>query len=142
MFQSIDPAQNRDDAGFTLIEALVALAVVAISLAAIGSLIGGNIRATRSLDQRLALVETTRSILAGLPDRTELKPGNLSGDLADHRWRLDVMPFEADFVDPRLATPWFPEAVVLRVQSPTGEILRIDTVRLRRGQRDDQGNEQ
>jgi general secretion pathway protein I len=140
--RSIDPAQNRNDAGFTLIEALVALAVVAISLAAIGSLIGGNIRATRSLDQRLALVETTRTILAGLPDRAQLKPGNLSGEIADRRWRLDVMPFEADFVDPGLITPWFPEAVILRVQSPTGEILRIDTVRLRRGQGDDRGNEQ
>ena len=138
MFQSTESDNSRNDAGFTLIEALVALAVVAISLAAIGSLIGGNIRATRSLDQRLALVETTRTILTGLPDRAQLKSGTLSGEIADHRWRLDAMPFEADFVDPRLATPWFPQAVVLRVQSPTGEILRIDTVRLRRSQ----GNEQ
>ncbi len=53
--------------------------------------------------------------------------------MADHRWRLDVFPFIADFVDPSVPTPWIPEAIVLRVQAPTGEILRVDTVRLHRG---------
>lgn len=132
MSRSIEPDSSGADAGFTLIEALVALAVVAFSLAAIGSLVGANTRATRSLEQRLALVETSRTILTGLPGREELVPGDTTGEIADHRWRLDVMPFVADFVDPALKSPWFPEAVILRVQSPTGEMLRIDTVRLRR----------
>jgi general secretion pathway protein I len=134
LFRSIEPDNNRDDAGFTLIESLVALAVVATALAAIGALVSANIRATRSLDSRLALVETTRSLITGLPDRAQLVPGDTTGELGYHRWRLDVMPFEADFVEPRRATPWVPEALVLRVQSPTGELLRIDTVRLRPGQ--------
>jgi general secretion pathway protein I len=124
----------RNAAGFTLVEVLVALAVLAVSLAAIGSLVANNIRATRALDQRLALVETTRAILTGLPDREQLIPGNLSGELADHHWRVDVLPFVANFIDPRRPTPWVPQTVVVRVQSPAGQLLRIDTVRLRRGQ--------
>jgi general secretion pathway protein I len=119
-------------AGFALIEVLVALAVVAVSLAAIGSLVAANIRATRDLDQRLALVETTHAILTGMPDREQLAPGNLSGEIADHRWRLDVLQFVANFIDPGQATPWVPQTVVLRVQSPGGQMLRLDTVRLRR----------
>jgi general secretion pathway protein I len=130
--RSIEPDKNRGQAGFTLIESLVALAVVAVALSAIGMLIGVNIRATRSLDQRLALIESTRALLAGLPGRDQLAPGDTTGQLADQRWRLDVMPFVADFVDPSGAAPWFPEAVVLRVEAPSGEILRVDTVRLRR----------
>jgi general secretion pathway protein I len=127
--------RSRDTcAGFTLIEVLVALAVLAVSLTAIGSLVATNIRATRALDQRLALAATTRAILTGLPDRTELAVGNSSGEIGGHRWRLDILPFVADFVDPRRATPWVPQAIVLRVQSSTGVVLRIDTVRLRRGQ--------
>lgn len=127
--------QSRDtSAGFTLIEVLVALAVLAVSLAAIGSLVATNIRATRALDQRLALSATARAILTGLPDREQLAVSNSSGEIARHRWRLDVLPFVADFVDPRRATPWEPQAVVLRVQSPTGQVLRLDTVRLRRAQ--------
>jgi general secretion pathway protein I len=123
---------SRD--GFTLIEALAALAVVAVALSAIGMLVAANIRATRSLDHRLTLLETTRAILSGLPGRNELELGRISGEMADHRWRVDVIPFSADFIDPNTPSPWIPQSVVLRVQAPTGEILRIDTVRLHRNQ--------
>lgn len=134
MCRFIKPDSSRADSGFTLIEALVAVAVVAVSLTAIGALIGANIRATHSLDSRLALIETARGILSGLPDRGQLEPGDISGAVADHRWRIDVMPFVADFVDPSTPSPWQPQAIVLRVQAPSGEILRIDTVRLRHSQ--------
>jgi general secretion pathway protein I len=132
--RSTEPDRNRADSGFTLIESLVTVAVVAVALTAIGMLIGANIRATHSLDERLALIETARAILSGLPDREQLEPGDSTGALADHRWRIDVMPFAADFVDPSTPSPWQPEAIVLRVQAPSGEILRIDTVRLRHSQ--------
>jgi len=118
-------------AGFTLIEVLIALAIVSISLAAIGSLMASTMRAMRSIDQRFALVETARAVETGLPDRGELT-GRLAGDLAGHRWRVDVSPFIANFVDPRLPSPWVPQAVVIRVQSPGGAILQVNTVRLRR----------
>ena len=134
MFRSTKLRNDHYGGGFTLIEALAALAVVAVSLTAIGMLVGANIRATRSLDQRLTLLETTRAILSGLPNRNELELGRLSGEMADHRWRVDVIPFVADFVDPAVPSPWIPEALVLRVQAPTGEILRVDTVRLHRNQ--------
>jgi general secretion pathway protein I len=118
-------------AGFTMIEALVALSVIAISLAAIGSLVAGNVRATRRVDNRLSVVETARAVLTGLPDRGDLAPGDLSGAMGDNNWRVDVLPFSADFVDPQQATQWVPQAVVIRVESPTGQELRLDTVRLR-----------
>jgi general secretion pathway protein I len=124
-------AGKHSVAGFTLIEVLIALAIVSTSLAAIGSLMATTVRAMRSIDQRFALVETARAIETGLPDRGELT-GGLAGDLAGHRWRVDVSPFIADFLDPRLPTPWAPQTVVIRVRSPGGAILEINTVRLRR----------
>jgi general secretion pathway protein I len=127
------PSKHRcANAGFTLIEVLVALTVVAISLVAIGSLMAATVRGTRSIDQHLGLVETARAIEAGLPDRGDLAIGSLTGDMRGYRWRVDVSPFIANFVDPRQATPWVPQSVVITVRSPTGPILRVDTVRLRR----------
>lgn len=117
-----------------MIEALVALAVVAVSLTAIGSLVATNIRGTRALGDRLTLVETTRAIVTDLPDREQLVSGSLRGEFANHRWQVDVLPFVADFVDPRRPGPWMPQTVVVNVRSPSGRVLRIDTVRLRREQ--------
>jgi general secretion pathway protein I len=123
---------RRRTRGFTLIEVLVALSVVAISLAAIGSLIAVTTRGARAIGLHLTLIETARSIVTGLPDRDQFAPGNFSGESAGHRWRVDVMPFYADFIDPRDPTVWMPQTVVVRVQSPGGKVLQVNTVRLRR----------
>jgi general secretion pathway protein I len=123
---------RRATAGFTLIEVLVALGVLSIALAAIGSLIAVTSRGARAVGLHLTLVETARAIVTGLPDRNQLVPGNFSGETAGHRWRVDVMPFYADFIDPEQATNWIPQTVVVRVQSPAGKVLQINTVRLRR----------
>ena len=79
-------------AGFTLIETLVALAIIAIVLGTIGSVIATTAKGTRSIDQRLALAGTAETLLADLPARAVLKPGRQSGELAGSRWRLDVAP--------------------------------------------------
>ena len=131
MFRTTVSDKRRANAGFTLIEVLVALAVVSVSLAAIGSLIAVTTRGVRSIGLHLTLVETARAIVTGLPDRDQLVPGNFSGEAAGHRWRVDVLPFYANFIDPA-ASNWIPETVVVRVQSPAGPILQVNTVKLRR----------
>jgi general secretion pathway protein I len=114
---------------------LVALSVVAISLSAIGSLVAVTIRGARSVSGHLALTETARAIMTGLPDRDQLAPGNFSGETANHRWRVDVLPFYADFIS-REPVKWAAQTVVVRVQSPNGPILQLNTVRLRRETRE------
>ncbi len=117
-------------AGFTLIEALVTLAVAAISLAAIGLLVAGNIRGSGRIEQHLALVETLRAVETGLPDRTGLAAGTLSGEMHDQTWSVDIAPYLGDFVNPRAARFWIPQTIVITVQSPTGAALQLETVRL------------
>jgi general secretion pathway protein I len=132
LFRAAPSNHQRSSAGFTIIEALVALAVVASSLAAIGSVIATSVRGTRSIEQHVALVETARAIATGLPKRDELALGNFSGELAGHRWRVDVLPFAAGGVDAALSIPWVPQTVVITVRSPSGAVLQINTVRLHR----------
>ena len=123
--------RKHGTAGFTLMEVLVALAVVAVSLSSLGMLIATTTRGTRSIERHLTELETTRSILAALPDRDQLVPGNLTGERAGHRWRVDVLPFVAPDIDPQQTTKWTPLAITVTVQSPDGGSTQVDTIRLR-----------
>jgi general secretion pathway protein I len=123
------PSERHGSAGFTLIEVLVALAVVATSLAAIGTLIATSVRGARAVEQRVVLVERARAIMAELPRRDELSIGEATGESASHRWRIAVLPYPTGFVD-RPASKWVPRAVVASVRSPSGTVLQVHTVRL------------
>ena len=118
-------------AGFTLIEALVALAIVAAVLSSIGAVIATTVKGTRSIDQRLALTGAAETLLAALPARNLLKPGRQSGELAGHRWRIDVSPLNAAVTGEAPQTQRFvPLAVNMRLQAPGGPAIQITTVRL------------
>ncbi len=121
---------NSHSRGFTLVESLVALTVMMILLAAIGGLTATSLRSGRHVESHLADIEITRQIVAGLPARAELAKGGLTGDMAGYRWRLDSAPYRPDFFNPKSATPWAPQIIVLRVQSPNGGVTSVDTVRL------------
>jgi len=117
--------------GFTLIEALVALAIVAAVLGSIGTVIATTVKGTRGIDQRIQLSGTAESLLAALPARTLLKPGRQSGELAGHRWRIDVAPMNVPVATDTPQTGRFvPLAVTMRLQAPGGPAMQVTTVRL------------
>jgi general secretion pathway protein I len=120
-----------DAAGFTLIEALVALAIVAAVLSSIGAVIATTVKGTRAIGQRLALGGTAETLLAALPARTLLTPGRQSGETAGHRWRIDVSPMNVAVASDAPQTGRFtPLAVSIRLQAPGGSGMQITTVRL------------
>lgn len=82
-------------AGFTLIEALAALAVMGAGLAAIGTLASSSLRADLYAGRHLAEIETARKIIAGMPSREALPVGRLTGALDAHDWRIDSTPVGA-----------------------------------------------
>lgn len=131
MFRLMPLKPHRGRAGFTLIEALVALVVVAVMLTTIGSMMTANIRGMQVVEQHLGLVETTRAVETALPDRNALEPGTVTGDIAGYRWRVDVSPFADESAPPHLPTPWIPQSVLITVQARAGQMYRISTVRLR-----------
>jgi general secretion pathway protein I len=118
-------------AGFTLIEALVALAIVAAVLSSIGGVIATSVKGTRSIDQRLALTGAAETLLAALPARNLLKSGRQSGESAGHVWRIDVSPMNtADASDAPQNQRFVPLAVNMRLQAPGGPAIQLTTVRL------------
>jgi len=118
--------------GFTLIEVVVALAVVATLLTAIGAVVTVSSRGTRSLEQHLALVETTRIVAATLPRAEEITLDGLSGETLGHRWRVGISPFVGGGISLVPNSPWIPQTVVVRVRSPSGAVYGFETVRLQR----------
>jgi general secretion pathway protein I len=120
-----------DVAGFTLIEALVALAIVAAVLSSIGAVIATTVKGTRAIDQRLELSGAAETLLAELPARDLLKPGRQSGELAGHRWRIDVSALNlAGPSDAPQNRRFVPLAVKMQLQAPGGSAIQLTTVRL------------
>ena len=118
-------------AGFTLIEALVALAIVAVVLSSIAAVIATTVKGTRSIDQRLALTGVAETLLSELPARNLLKPGRQSGELAGHRWRIDVSLMNSAVASDAPENQRFvPLAVNMRLQAPDGPAIQLTTVRL------------
>ncbi len=117
-------------AGFTLIEALVALAIVAAVLAPIGLVIATAVKGTRSIDQRLALTGAAETLLAELPARELLKPGRQAGELAGHRWQIDVAPMGGLDIGTSTQQRFVPLTVSLRLEAPDGPAIQLTTIRL------------
>ena len=125
------PPTDRRDAGFTIIEVLIALAIIAVSVVAIGSVMSANVRGVRSLEQHVALMQTARTVLmTGIPPRAELVAGALSGRIDDYRWTIDVGPLGGDWSVQGADVAWVPELVRIRVRSPSGAMSDLRTVRL------------
>ena len=125
------PPTDGREAGFTIIEVLVALALVAVSMVSIGSLMATNTRGVRSLERHVALMQAARAIMAtGIPPRAELRPGTSSGRTDDYRWTVEVEPLGGGWTVPNADVPWAPQLVRVRVTSPTGAVSDIRTVRL------------
>lgn len=125
------PPTDDREAGFTILEVLVALALVAVSLVAIGSLMATNVRGVRSLERHVALTQAARTVMTeDIPARAELAPGTSSGQTDNYRWTVDVSPLGDRWLTPGTKTDWAPELVRVRVRSPTGAVSDIRTVRL------------
>jgi general secretion pathway protein I len=131
LFPATPPPTDRRDAGFTIIEVLIALAIVAVSVVAIGSVMATNLRGVRSLEQHVALMQAARTVMTtGIPPRAELGPGAVSGQTDNYRWTIDVGALGGDWTVPGADVAWVPELVRVRVRSPSGAVSDIRTVRL------------
>lgn len=129
MRHSLALKSNTD--GFTLIEVLIALSIVAIALTSIGALMASSARGVRSIESRVTRAEIARSTMTALPDRSQLKPGYLSGQTSGHDWRVDVQPYSTGDRRPTTRGSWRPHTVAVTVRSPAGVTTQINTVRLR-----------
>ena len=131
MSRATPPRIDGPQAGFTIIEVLIALALVAVSIVAIGSVMSTNVRGVRSLEQHVTLMQTARAVMTmGIPPHAELGPGALSGQINEYQWKIDVGPLGDGWDVPGADFAWIPALVKIRVRSPSGAVSDLRTVRL------------
>jgi len=122
------PAPAR---GFTLIEILVAFAILAVVLVALYRVFGGGLATTARLEQRTAALLMARSMLERVGTDVPLVAGEQSGTTADGMaWTLDIRP--AAIIDPaELQTaPVLPFEVAVTVSHAGISPVTLTTLRL------------
>ena len=134
MFRRTSPTDGSA-AGFTILEVLIALAIVAVSIVAIGSVMSTNVRGVRSLEQHVTLIQAVRSVMASeVSSHAKIGFGTWSGRTSDHQWRIDISPMGKEGVALSKDVDWIPALVRIQVRSPSGAVTDLKTVRLVHGQ--------
>lgn len=127
----VNRSTNDAIAGFTIIEALVALAVVSVTIVAIGSVVASTARGTRQFESHVALVQAANNIYwLNLPGRLDPVSPVLTGESMGHQWRMDTEPVAVELERPPGDGLWVPQKIRIQVQSPSGSVVRLETVRL------------
>ena len=138
-FESIgtrEASQLRRDgsgqAGFTLLEALVALAVILAFAVVLGPHLSQARRIMADADGRVAAQVLLRSLLDAPFDRSGVANMSRDGETAGLRWRVASEPVAA--AAPRAADrpTWQAYRVMASVAWGSDQVITAETIRLRR----------
>lgn len=93
--------ERNKEAGFTLVEVVVALAILALSLAVLLSVISNGIQRADNAKKLAQAGSLAQSLLAKLGSETPIQQGQTSGEFPEgFRWRVRTEPY-GDAVDQR-----------------------------------------
>lgn len=115
--------------GFTLIEALVALTVLALALAAFSPSFGAAARNFVRLEDRLAAQLLATSLLDEQTAARVLLPGVTRGRHGSYSWQV-VVALAAEDVSPAIANPWSLFELVVVVDWLPQRRLQLQTLHL------------
>lgn len=114
----------RRQRGFTLLEVIIAFALLAVALTLLLGSLSGASKQVRAADQATRASLHAQSLLAQLGVGERLQPGHSEGEFEGgrYRWQLDVAPY----VDPianasPMRDPGMPELLQLRLEMRWGQ---------------------
>ena len=117
--------------GFTLIEVVVAFAILALSLGAIYESFGGSLQRTAIASKRELAALRAESLLAVFRGSNGLLPQPRSGrdEASGQEWRVTNKPYPAELSD---QSTWMAEAVTVEVSWGRGEgrVLQLHSIEL------------
>ncbi len=147
VLRSICPDSRKTRAGFTLIEALVALALLLAFVSVVGPHLFYARRIADKIDDRIAAQMLLRTILDAPFDRSGLANGPREGETGGLRWSIAAEPMFVDAMVPQReeATPvpadknrqpatkrpnWIAFHLVATVSWAPGQMVSADSLRL------------
>lgn len=128
---------KRQQSGFTLVEAVVAFAVLAIGLASVGTSFALAMRTDAQLEAKRDAREFARSRLEAAGIIETLSIGRRSGGEGNWRWveTITAIRLPADSVSANAArTPAQQQGywVEVQVEGPAGQVARLAALKIRR----------
>jgi len=93
--------------GYTLLEVIVAFALLALALTLLLGTLSGGVRQVRDADQATRASLHAQSLLAGLGMDEPLRPQQREGTFEQgrYRWRLEIQPWRDPHPPQAAATP-------------------------------------
>ena len=111
--------------GYTLLEVIVAFALLALALTLLLGTLSGGVRQVRAADQATRASLHAQSLLAGLGMDEPLRPGQREGTFEQgrYRWRLEIQPWRDPQPPPQPAAsmPGAPRLLQLDLDVRWGE---------------------
>ena len=120
---------GKNCAGFTLFEALVALALVLAFVEVLGPYLFHARRIMVNSEGSVAAQVLLRSLLDAPFDRSQLANVSRSGETAGLRWRIVTEPMTTGAA-PSRQQPWTAFRVIASVSSGGAQVITAETVRL------------
>ena len=125
--------KGKGQAGFTLLEALVALALVLAFAAVLGPHLSQARRIMDHAEGRVAAQVLLRSLLDAPFGRSGLVDASLKGEADGLQWSVGVVPLDTA----RVASDqkkWLPYRVTASVAWGAGQVVTAETIRLGRAE--------
>ena len=123
---------GKGQAGFTLLEALVALALVLAFAAVLGPHLSQARRIMDHAEERVAAYVLLRSLLDAPFDRSGLASASLNGEANGLRWSIVAAPVAAAASGAPDHERWRPYRVTASVVWSADQVVTAETIRLGR----------
>jgi prepilin-type N-terminal cleavage/methylation domain-containing protein len=120
--------RSKRQAGFTLLEALVALGLLLVFASAVGPHLSQARRIIANAEGRVAAQVLLRSLLNASFDRSSLARASQEGETSGLHWRIDTEPALA--VRGQAGSIWSAFRVVATVTWAPGQVIMAETIRL------------
>lgn len=130
---STEPSQERSsDAGFSLIEVIAAMVILALGLASLYPSFGGSLRRIERVDGHAAARQLAYSLLDEQTAARTLRPGITRGRTGTFAWSIAVEPAPEGIAPQGTNRAWTLYELVLTVNWAPDQSFSVETLHLAR----------